>query len=1100
MANIGLWPGIEFVPGGNVFRSSTAATWLNGASALTIISLHRNDLVDSQRELVNVDAAGVTQISVRYTSGNRRISFDQRWNNVALTLASANNTATTAAQTAGAAFSAGVTPVIVIDGLESEPGNLPANPTGTLNSTGFLEWGRGDRTGMLPFDGAGAFLAFNSNQLPVKQIEAMTAALLNPRNVYDLGVIEFPGTSATWDSANTAATGILLEYHKEPIEPPVAGLQTPVFLGSAGGTTSAVTAPFLPTASAATAAINLTLEDGVELFLETGEALEAEVAGTGATTKLIAFVCGRSFDANPAQPTITDSLTPDLVWTPLTGNRIDPGGDELGEQLRMRIFTADAPVNPVSMTVSGVVSNATSMGLIVVEVVGADPDLSNWDFGFSETGDPNPTLPRPRRIGSALLGATVMSGVELITSPGGFTELREFTANSQIRLQATADMTPTSDTAVWDSTNTTALSFLLELVPLGGAQDGIGELVAQVQIGGQGARAGFVYVDPSDIIVRTVLFGRGASAAFSGVFASGIASAEAVGAPTLSATLAPVGIASAEALGAPSLAAGTVIAVGIPSAAAFGTPALSIPISLIGIPSALSFGRPIVTGEIVIPPDGGRKATYRDVFPAARPTIRYEVRFDMAPGSHWVVTPDVRVISINRNLNTWPGAMEAGTCDLLLDDARGVYSPLQEAVHGGAFRPNLPVEILATVANADTLGVNSFFLFRGLIDGISADPALSERTVSVACRDYWKILQMREVSTDMFVETNVGSILSVAFDAASIGISQRSVDQISDIVPFAWFRNRRLDTVLGEFIEGAGYGAYVAGNGMIRVRDRYFDIGGNVQVSYAAFHSFNWSMDDAELVNRMHVAGAQRFHVPSQQVVSSLDLTITVPGKTNVSFFMDYQDPRNQQSAPAINVLTTPVNSRDFLMSTDFDGGGSLLMSTASARITPFGDAAKVNVYNGDTNIGYISRFHIRGEPVIELPNIAFESNVPASELRHGSRMESIETRLLTNAEQLERRAFDVLEQFSEPTPVVEISQIDDFPICFGLDLTDVVSVTNSHTGLENEFMTIYGLSHEIRADDVGIVHQMLLNLRRSRVLGAFFLDSDQLDIDRLGR
>jgi hypothetical protein len=837
MADLGFWPSFPFAQGETIQQSSPAS-WFNGVTALTIISLHQTSSLDGTSELVNVSSGTLTQISLRLGTTGRYVA-EQRWNNTARISQSATNVAVTSIQAVGVAFAAGALPAWAVDGLPSSPSVVPGVPAGTLASTNPLEYGRGDRGTYTGWNGDGGFLAFCDQALPVVQMAAMTDALLNARNVYDLGVAEFASPNVSWTSTNTAAQAFLLELR-----------------------------PF-------------------DFTTKGGGVLTATPALGGRGTKAAA----------------SDALT--LATT------VEIGG------------------------------------------VGA------------------------------------------------------------------------------------------------GAGRGGGALVVPVALGGRGLKTG-VGIGGGELSVAVNLDGLGRKAAKSG--------------GVLSATLALGGV---------------------------GVNVLVEPEpepEPIGAFSRMFRATKVDPKDLAAP-----------VFRGDAITARYEVRFDMGGGSYWIVTDDVRAISISRALNTWPGNVEAGICDVLLDDAFGIYSPLQTAVHNGNLHPNLPIDILATLTHEDNIEVSSYYLFRGLVDGISVEP-FPEGLVSITARDLWKNLQMREVSTAMMVETNVSSILAIAFTAASIGVSQRSVDAISDILPFAWFRHRNLATVLNEFVEGSGYGAYVAANGIVRVRDRYFDVGRVVTVSYDTFTSLTWSMNDAELVNRMSVIGEPRFHIPSQQVVSSLGTTLQVPGNTSIEFWLDYQDPRGQGAAPAINMLTVPVSSRDFLFTTTSAETGTPLMSTASLRVTALGDAAKVQLYNGNAALGYINRLHLRGEPVVSIPNIAFVADNEDSQTIYGVRDASLTTRLFTNAEQLERRAIDVVELFDEPLPTVQMSQTDSFPQNMLLDLTDVVSITNSHTGIVNEFFTIFGLDHEIRADDVGMVHVVSYTLRRSRSLGAFILDTDQLDIDRIGR
>lgn len=477
----------------------------------------------------------------------------------------------------------------------------------------------------------------------------------------------------------------------------------------------------------------------------------------------------------------------------------------------------------------------------------------------------------------------------------------------------------------------------------------------------------------------------------------------------------------------------------------------------------------------------------------------YEVYFDMAPGSRWVITQDVRAVSISRDLSTWPGEVTAGTADFLIDNAEGIYSPLNKAVHRGNFRPNLPINVIATFADLDGI-VSSYFLFRGLVDAIAVDPAPDQQTVSVTCRDYWKEMQLRLVSTSMMIEYGVSSVLAVAFNAASLGAAQRSIDLITDALPFAWYTNKPLSDVLTEMVAGAGYATYVAANGVVRVRDRYFDVGVSPVASYDSFAALSWTYNDDNLINRVTAVGHPRFHDPIQQVVSSLGQMITVPASGAVSFFLNYADPRNQQAAPAANVVTNPVASRDFILNANSAGTGTFFNSTASVQVTAFGDAAKVDIFNGAGQLAYVTKFQIRGEPIEAVPDVTIVESAASSQAVYGLRDGTVDTRLFTTVDLLTRRVEDVLALFSDPRPQIEITQIDSFPESFLVDLGSVVTITNTLTGITADQYTVYGLRHEIRADDAGLIHQVGMTLRQSQAIEEFHLDADHLDVDRIGR
>lgn len=480
--------------------------------------------------------------------------------------------------------------------------------------------------------------------------------------------------------------------------------------------------------------------------------------------------------------------------------------------------------------------------------------------------------------------------------------------------------------------------------------------------------------------------------------------------------------------------------------------------------------------------------------------VNYYVSIGMTPSSIWLVTQDVRAITIDRRLAIYPDEMEAGTCDVVLDDASAVYSPLQPIVHHLGLRPNLPVNVMATYApRADNI-VRSYWLFRGLIDSIDVNPSIDERTVNIRCRDSWKVLNETQISTSMMIDYNVGSVISEIFSAASIALAARSIDTTADAVPYASYLRTPLNDALGDFIDGGGYAAYVAADGVFRVRNRYFDIGGDPASSYWQQTGLNYSLTDDQLVNRLSVVGRPRYWVQSRQIVGKLDQMVQVAASASTEFWIDFFDPRNNRDAGARNGVQPLTSSGDWFLNVS-SAGGTNISATASLTVTFYGDGAKVRLWNGNAQPGFLTKFQVAGEPILESTDVSVQYEVASSQLTYGIRDEKIASRLFTTQALINQRAIDIIDQFSDPRPVMRLSAVDDFPGAFLIDLGKVVSVKNEHLGVDADQFTIYGLTHEIRADDVGPVHQVTLDLRLARPpVDMFILDTSHLDIDRLGR
>lgn len=554
---------------------------------------------------------------------------------------------------------------------------------------------------------------------------------------------------------------------------------------------------------------------------------------------------------------------------------------------------------------------------------------------------------------------------------------------------------------------------------------------------------------------------------------------------------------------------GSLVLVEIPEAAASGsgTGAISSQVALAGTGSKAGVGTAAIAPAVALGGvgSGGDAAPPGPEPPPPDPNrgivsqIGYGVTFRLAANSLWTITNEVRALSVSRRLNVFPGGVEAGAASILLDDSAGMFSPLVNSYHGGLFRPNLEVDITATYTDPITAEVASYFLFRGLVDGITVDPLVARRVVTVDCRDRWKYLQHRQVSTSMMIGWPVNSVLATALSAASIDNSQHSIDAIADVLPWAWFQDRVLSTVMGEFIEAGGYAAYISADGVLRVRDRYFDLGGVAVASYSEVYGLSWGYDDDEVLNRVTMKGIPRTYVNSVQAVAAISEPISIPASSSITFFLQYQDPRNQEDAPATEMVV-PVTSMDVLVNASSGGGGTDRTSTASWSISFFGEAAKCVIFNGNGNINWLTKFRLRGKPIQRNPTISVRVDVNSSQVVYGLKDTNIETRLFTSRDLLERRVGDVAELFAGPAPQLTISNRDDLPGALSLDLANVVVVTNSHSGLFDEQFTIMGLDHQVRADDVGWVHDTKLDLMQARGYGVFILDTDMLDVDRLSR
>lgn len=241
---------------------------------------------------------------------------------------------------------------------------------------------------------------------------------------------------------------------------------TPVNRGVAGGTTTATTSSFTPSAD----------------------------------DLLICIVHGRRNTSLPAQPTISDSLGG--TWTEVIDQSYDPGANP---RVRARMFRQRIGGSPASMTVTGTISDGTITGVGVISVSGASDDLSNVVANNNATGDPSCTVAAVAGT-SAVAGFCACNATNLVTQVAGFTELFDTTINAAMQLECAYDLSSPSTTLSWTSTNTNTIGIAFEIkeASAGGVTVNVTGQEATTSLGDE-AVEGDAIVSPTGEVATTAL-------------------------------------------------------------------------------------------------------------------------------------------------------------------------------------------------------------------------------------------------------------------------------------------------------------------------------------------------------------------------------------------------------------------------------------------------------------------------------------------------------------------------------------------------------------------------------------------------------------------
>lgn len=463
----------------------------------------------------------------------------------------------------------------------------------------------------------------------------------------------------------------------------------------------------------------------------------------------------------------------------------------------------------------------------------------------------------------------------------------------------------------------------------------------------------------------------------------------------------------------------------------------------------------------------------------------YFVGIEFVSGSFTNVTADVTQASITRILAGTFTAFRPGGATLQLVNDDGRYSPDNpNSQYAGLIRPNLPMKITATDASS-TRG-----LFLGEIDDWSVQPQIGG-AATVTARDVGKTLRVRTVTTSLFQDYNVASTFAEVFNA--VDVSSYSVDAIKESIPFAWFRDQRADTAINELLKSGFYFAYVDGNGVINVKDRYYDATGTVVSSHNSGWSMSYALTDDEVINDAVVESRERQLVNSTQVLGSVVSPIPVPANSYVNFRTEYLDPQNLAPVPGTQMVT-PVASTDYLVNVSSDGSGSDRTSTTSVYTTFFGQTAVNTVYNGTASEVFITKFNLRGKPVQRRPSVSARAqDVSSSQAVYGKKTYQIASEFFQGFEFAQNYATFIVDKEKNPAPDMSFGLVNEFPEILDIDLGSLIHITNSITGVASAYV-VAELTHSIDMGR-GQRHELGMSLEGRKSADVLILGNNPLGI-----
>lgn len=503
------------------------------------------------------------------------------------------------------------------------------------------------------------------------------------------------------------------------------------------------------------------------------------------------------------------------------------------------------------------------------------------------------------------------------------------------------------------------------------------------------------------------------------------------------------------------------------------------------------------------------------------PDPTYSIAIEMSPGSFTEVGSDCIKFTCSRARADMFTALGAGRAMALLDNNDGRYSPEQPFLtrvdsvdwayyvntsyvaegysatnpYYGFLKPGLAISFQAT----HTGSTND--LFYGRLRGIFVDPALGVRNMTLDCYDLLADVARRRASVPVMFNASVSSIVAVVLSNAGIAAEDAQIDLITDRTTYYWADDAPVMQLLSETLPIGNYYSHVDGAGVLHFSNRYFGVGNQSVASYSnEFMQFNYEMTDRQIINDVRVVGNPRYTYSGVQTVAWISGLQQVAPQSTFSFQLAYVNPDNPSEIGfPCNSLITPVASIDYVFETNYYGHGIDQTFVVSVAATFYATYAVFSCYNPSSFTCFFTRFRIRGSALPPLPALTAHAANEASQDTYEVRQHTIDSNFIDDNDFAQRYANYLIERWSGPIGVVNLSVKNRFPEVLRTDIGHAITVIESLTAT-GSFFTVKELTHDVSFER-GAEHTVSYRIERPTYGDFLVLDADyagRLDVRRL--
>ena len=488
------------------------------------------------------------------------------------------------------------------------------------------------------------------------------------------------------------------------------------------------------------------------------------------------------------------------------------------------------------------------------------------------------------------------------------------------------------------------------------------------------------------------------------------------------------------------------------------------------------------------------------------------------------ITEYVGEVVIERALGN---QLNAGQLQLSVFDADGRFQPQNTS---GPYGENLTIGRRVRVDMAASEGGEYTTQFYGFITEITPEYVAGEEQSpirGIIAHDLLHLLDIRKITTGTLLNKTTGELVdllldNIGWDYTAIfdriyldtptavlggpGANWRSIDSGQTEIPYCQWEKTTIAQALREICETEHGNFYISKDCYAVFEDRHYR--NAVRDSQATLTDDNISelvlrYTDEDLFNNVEVIAHPRMvGTPGSVVFDAIGdgQGHEIPIGESREYYVTFSDPDTQRMCEATDIIT-PAAPTDYTANSAADGSGSDRTANITVSLEQDdNDRYKITVTNDYSKSVYLTKLQMRGTPLVTLDAVPSVARDELSIAQYLQRDYTLDSYLLSSANEAQDYADWLLYQMSQPWARVERLTLVDCTWDNALqivqrELSDRVTIQSEKYNVSGDFF-IEGITFEAAAGgDVRCEWQ--LSGISSDVL-FFTLDIDYLDSEAL--